>query len=55
VTGIFLAKLDGTAKGGAVISIREQVNIPVKFVGIGETYEDVEFFDADAFVESILE
>ena len=55
VTGLFLAKLDGTAKGGAVISIREQVNIPVKFVGVGETFEDVEFFDSDAFVESILE
>jgi fused signal recognition particle receptor len=55
VTGLFLAKLDGTAKGGAVVSIREQVQIPVKFVGVGESYEDVEFFDADAFVESILE
>jgi fused signal recognition particle receptor len=55
VTGLFLAKLDGTAKGGAVVSIREQVNIPVKFVGVGESYEDVEFFDANAFVDSILE
>ncbi len=55
VTGLFLAKLDGTAKGGAVISIREQVKIPVKFIGVGETYEDVEFFNASAFVDAILE
>ncbi|MFH2000887.1 MAG: signal recognition particle-docking protein FtsY [Planctomycetota bacterium] len=54
VTGLFLAKLDGTAKGGAVISIRDQVNIPVKFVGVGETYDDIDFFDADSFVEAIL-
>jgi fused signal recognition particle receptor len=55
VTGLFLAKLDGTAKGGAVISIREQVKIPVKFVGVGETYEDVEFFNSSAFVDAILD
>lgn len=55
VTGLFLAKLDGTAKGGAVISIREQVDIPVKFVGVGEAYEDIEFFDADSFVDAIFE
>ncbi len=55
VTGLFLAKLDGTAKGGAVISIREQVEIPVKFVGVGEAYEDIEFFDADSFVDAIFE
>jgi len=55
VTGLFLAKLDGTAKGGAVVSIREQVRIPVKFVGVGETYEDVEFFNAESFVDAMLE
>ena len=55
VTGLFLAKLDGTAKGGAVVSIREQVKIPVKFVGVGESFEDVEFFDANAFVDALLE
>ncbi|MBU0756390.1 MAG: signal recognition particle-docking protein FtsY [Planctomycetes bacterium] len=55
VTGLFLAKLDGTAKGGAVIAIRQQVEIPVKFVGLGETYEDIEFFDADTFVEAIFD
>jgi len=54
VTGIFLAKLDGTAKGGIVVAIRNEVNLPVKFVGIGETYEDVEPFDPDAFVEALF-
>jgi len=55
VTGLFLAKLDGTAKGGAVVAISEQVDIPVKFVGLGETCEDVELFDANAFVDALLE
>ena len=54
VTGIFLAKLDGTAKGGIVVAIRNEVGLPVKFVGIGETYEDVEPFDADRFVEALF-
>ena len=54
VTGIFLAKLDGTAKGGVIVAIRNEVNLPVKFVGIGETYEDVQPFDPDAFVEALL-
>ena len=55
VTGLFLAKLDGTAKGGAVIGIRNEVDVPVKFVGLGETSEDIEPFDADQFVAAILE
>jgi fused signal recognition particle receptor len=54
VTGIFLAKLDGTAKGGIVVAIRNEVNLPVKFVGIGETYEDVEPFDPERFVEALF-
>lgn len=54
VTGLFLAKLDGTAKGGAVLAIQNQVNIPVKFIGIGEQYEDIEPFDAQRFVEAVL-
>ena len=54
VTGIFLAKLDGTAKGGVVIAIREAVDVPVKFVGLGETPEDVEPFDPNAFVEALF-
>ncbi|MFG0330982.1 MAG: signal recognition particle-docking protein FtsY [Phycisphaerales bacterium] len=54
VTGIFLAKLDGTAKGGIVIAIREAVDIPVKLVGVGETPNDVEPFDPDSFIESMF-
>ena len=54
VTGIFLAKLDGTAKGGVIVAIRNEVNLPVKFVGLGETYEDVEPFDPDSFVEALF-
>ncbi len=54
VTGVFLAKLDGSAKGGAVVGIREHLDVPVKFVGLGETYEDVEPFDPAAFVEALL-
>ena len=54
VTGIFLAKLDGTAKGGIVIAIRHQLNMPVKFVGIGEKPGDIEPFDPEAFVEALF-
>jgi fused signal recognition particle receptor len=54
VTGIFLAKLDGTAKGGIVVAIRNEVDLPVKFVGLGETYEDVEPFDPEQFVEAMF-
>lgn len=54
VTGIFLAKLDGTAKGGVVVAIREATDVPVKFVGVGETPDDVEPFDPNAFVEALL-
>ncbi len=54
VTGIFLSKLDGTAKGGIVIAIRDGVDIPVKLIGVGETPTDVEPFDPDAFIESLF-
>ena len=54
VSGIFLAKLDGTAKGGIVIAIRNEVNLPVKFIGLGEQYEDVEPFDPETFVEALF-
>jgi len=55
VTGIFLAKLDGTAKGGIVVAIRKEVELPVKFVGVGERYEDVAPFDPETFVEALLD
>jgi fused signal recognition particle receptor len=54
VTGIVLAKLDGTAKGGVVMSIKEKLNIPVKFVGLGETPEDIETFDPQRFVDALF-
>ncbi len=55
VTGIFLAKLDGTAKGGIVVAIHDVLGIPVKLVGVGETPDDVETFEPDAFVEAMFE
>lgn len=55
VTGIFLAKLDGTAKGGIVVAIRDTLDVPVKLVGVGERPEDVEPFDPDRFVEAMFE
>ena len=55
VTGIFLAKLDGTAKGGIVLAINNQLDIPVKFVGVGEKSEDIEEFDPDKFVDVLFE
>lgn len=54
VTGLFVSKLDGTAKGGAVIGIREAVGVPVKFVGVGESLEDIEPFDPAAFAAGLL-
>jgi fused signal recognition particle receptor len=54
VTGIFLAKLDGTAKGGIVVAIRDQLDLPVKLVGVGESPEDVEPFDPENFVEALF-
>ena len=54
ISGLFLTKLDGTAKGGAVIGIRDQVNIPIKFIGIGEKPEHIEDFDSDAFVDGLF-
>ncbi len=54
VTGIFLSKLDGTARGGIVVAVRHTTDIPVKFVGLGETPEDVEPFDPERFVEAMF-
>lgn len=53
-TGLILAKLDGTAKGGVVVAIRKTVGLPVKYVGVGEGLEDLTLFDADAFVETLF-
>ncbi len=54
VTGIVVTKLDGTAKGGIIVSIKRELNIPIKWVGIGEKMEDLIRFDADDFVESLF-
>jgi len=55
LTGIFLAKLDGTARGGIVIAIKDQLDIPVKFVGLGEKPQDIAEFDPDTFVEALFQ
>jgi|TARA_B100000959_G_scaffold19996_2_gene19344 fused signal recognition particle receptor len=55
VTGIFLSKLDGTARGGIVFAIEDETGIPVKLIGIGERPEDVEPFDPETFVEALIE
>lgn len=54
VTGIAVTKLDGTAKGGIVLAIRHELNIPVKLIGLGEQMEDLQQFDADTFVYSLF-
>lgn len=53
-TGIILSKLDGTAKGGSVVAIRQQLGLPVRYIGVGEGADDLEVFDADSFVEALF-
>jgi fused signal recognition particle receptor len=55
VTGVALTKLDGTAKGGVVLAVREQLGVPVKLVGIGEGTDDLQPFDAHRFARQLLE
>lgn len=55
ITGLVLTKLDGTAKGGAVFSIKEMLDIPVKFIGVGEQVDDLQPFDPDMFVDALIE
>ncbi|MCB9758634.1 MAG: signal recognition particle-docking protein FtsY [Alphaproteobacteria bacterium] len=54
VTGVVLTKLDGTAKGGVVVAVMEELGLPVKFVGIGEQLDDLRPFDPDAFVDTLI-
>jgi fused signal recognition particle receptor len=54
VTGLVLTKLDGTAKGGAIIQVRRELALPVRFIGVGEGMDDLQPFDPDAFVEAIF-
>ena len=53
-TGVILTKLDGTAKGGVVVAVRQTIDLPVKFLGVGEAIDDLQPFDADTFVESMF-
>ena len=55
ITGLVLTKLDGTAKGGIVFSIKRELDIPVKFIGVGEQMEDLQVFHADEFVRAMVE
>ena len=55
ITGLILTKLDGTAKGGIVFSIRRELGIPVKFIGIGEGIDDMEPFSADDFINALFD
>ena len=55
VTGIILTKLDGTAKGGIAVAIQSELDVPVKYIGVGETIDDLEKFDADSFVNALFD
>lgn len=55
ITGLVLTKLDGTAKGGIVISIKHELGIPVKFIGVGEKVDDLEVFNSDEFISALFE
>jgi fused signal recognition particle receptor len=55
ITGVILAKLDGTAKGGVAFAVRRELGVPIKFVGTGEKLDDFAPFDATAFVDALFE
>ena len=55
ITGLILTKLDGTAKGGIVISIADEMNLPIKYIGVGEKIDDLTEFDAESFVNALFE
>lgn len=55
ITGIVLTKMDGTAKGGIAVAIQSELKIPVKYIGVGETIEDLQKFNADEFVDALFE
>ena len=55
ITGLILTKLDGTAKGGIVFSIKNELNIPVKYIGVGEQIDDMESFNANEFIDALFE
>ena len=55
ITGIILTKMDGTAKGGIAVAIHSELGIPVKYIGVGETIEDLQKFDSDSFVDALFQ
>jgi len=55
VTGIVLTKLDGTAKGGIVVAIARELNLPIRYIGVGEKVDDLLPFDSEKFIESLFE
>jgi fused signal recognition particle receptor len=55
LTGIILTKMDGTAKGGIAVAIQSELNVPVKFIGVGESIDDLQKFDSDEFVNALFE
>jgi fused signal recognition particle receptor len=55
ISGIVLTKLDGTAKGGVIISIQEEIGVPVQYIGVGEDVEDLQPFEAESFVRALFE
>ncbi|MBQ8382124.1 MAG: signal recognition particle-docking protein FtsY [Clostridia bacterium] len=55
ITGLVLTKLDGTAKGGIIFSIKEELDLPVKFIGVGERMDDLQVFDPEAFVDALID
>ncbi len=54
ITGITLTKLDGTAKGGVIFAVAEQFNIPIRYIGVGESIEDLRTFNANDFIEALF-
>jgi fused signal recognition particle receptor len=54
VTGLVVTKLDGTARGGVVVAVHEAIDVPVKFLGVGEAVSDLESFDATTFARDLL-
>ena len=54
ITGIILTKMDGTAKGGIAVAIQSELGIPVKYIGVGETIDDLQKFDSEQFVDALF-
>ena len=55
LTGIILTKMDGTAKGGIAVAIQSELNVPVKYIGVGESIDDLQKFDSDEFVNAFFD